>query len=128
MRLTKFRKILGVATALIFCVAVAPADAQAHAKLTLSVPAADAVVTEPPKELRLVFNEGLIAKFSRVELKNGKGEKVETGPAGADPADAKQLILPLTTALPDGLYSVTWHAVSEDTHKLDGAYAFSVKR
>lgn len=121
-----FRKILGVITALLACVAVATA-AQAHAKLTSAHPAADAVVMESPKELRLVFNEALIAKFSGVELKTGNGEKVETGPAATDPADAKQLIIPLTTALPDGLYSVKWHAVSEDTHKLDGTFSFTVK-
>ena len=120
------RKTLAAVTAVISCTVMATA-AQAHAKLTSTTPLAGAIVTESPKELRLLFDEGLIAKFSGVELKTEKGEKIETGTALADPADKKQLIVPLPAALPDGLYRVKWHAVSEDTHKLDGTYAFTVK-
>lgn len=121
-----FRETQVVIAAAILCAVIAT-SAQAHPKLTMTNPAADAVVAEPPKELRLTFNEGLIAKFSGVELKTEKGEKIETGAAVADPADTKQLIIPLPGGLADGLYSVKWHAVSEDTHKIDGAYAFTVK-
>lgn len=119
-------KALVAVAALVSCAVIATA-AQAHAKLTSTNPAADAVVAVSPKELRMTFNEGLIAKFSGVELKTEKGQKVETGVAVVDPADKKQLIVPLPTALSDGLYSVKWHAVSEDTHRLEGAYSFSVK-
>lgn len=121
-----FRKTLVVTAALISCAFVATA-AQAHAKLTSTNPPAGAVVAESPKDLRLIFNEGLIAKFSGIELKTEKGEKIETGAAAADPADNKQLIVPLPAALADGVYSIKWHAVSEDTHKLEGAYSFTVK-
>lgn len=120
------RKTLVFATVLISCAVIATA-AQAHAKLTSTNPAAGAVVAESPKDLRLIFNEGLIAKFSGIELKTEKGENIETGTAVADPADNKQLIVPLPAALADGVYSIKWHAVSEDTHKLDGAYSFTVK-
>ena len=121
-----FRKTLVAVTAVISCAVMATA-AQAHAKLTSTNPLAGAVLAEPPKELRLTFNEGLIAKFSGVQMKTEKGEKIETGTAVADSADTKQLIIPLPATLPDGLYSVRWHAVSEDTHKLDGSYSFTVK-
>ena len=121
-----FHKTLVVFTTLISSALIATA-AQAHAKLTSANPAAGAVVAESPKDLRLIFNEGLIAKFSGVELKTEKGEKIETGTAVADPADNKQLVVPLPAALADGVYSIKWHAVSEDTHKLDGAYSFTVK-
>ena len=126
MRSTMFRKTLVVFKALISSALIATA-AQAHAKLASTNPAADAVLAESPKELRLTFNEGLIAKFSGIELKTEKGDKVETGNAMADPADNKQLSVPLPAALADGVYSIKWHAVSEDTHKLDGAYSFTVK-
>ena len=121
-----FRKTLVVTTVLISCAVIATA-AQAHAKLTSTNPAADAVVAESPNVLRLTFNEGLIAKFSGVELKTEKGEKIETGTAVTDPADKKQLIVPLRAALADGVYSIKWHAVSDDTHKLEGAYSFTIK-
>jgi copper resistance protein C len=121
-----FRKTLTVA-AVLMSWAVFATSAQAHPKLTAASPVADAVVAESPKEFRLTFNEGLIAKFSGIELTTEKGEKVETGIAAADPADNKQLVIPLPAALADGTYSVKWHAVSEDTHKLNGTYAFTVK-
>ena len=121
-----FRKTRMVIAAAISCAVIAT-SAQAHPKLTSTNPAAGAVVAESPKELRLTFNEGLIAKFSGIELKSEKAENIQTGAAVAGPADIKQLIIPLPTALPDGLYSVKWHAVSEDTHKIDGTYSFTVK-
>ncbi len=101
--------------------------AEAHAKLTAANPPADSVVAESPKELRLTFNEGLVAKFSSVEVKGLDGKKIETGGAAADPADKKQLIVPLSTPLADGKYSVDWQAVTDDTHRVKGSYAFTVK-
>jgi copper resistance protein C len=101
--------------------------AAAHAKLTVANPAADSVVVESPKELRMTFNEGLISKFSAVEVKSQDGQKVETGAAAADPADTKQMVVPLPKALADGKYSVDWQAVTEDTHRVKGSYSFTVK-
>ena len=120
------RRTMMAVTTLISCSVIA-GGAQAHAKLTVASPAADAVVATPPKELRMTFNEGLIAKFSGVELKSKDGTKIETGAAITDPGDKKQLVVPLPAALADGLYSVKWHAVSEDTHHLEGTYSFTVK-
>ena len=120
------RKTLVSIIALLSCGVIA-ATAQAHAKLTAASPAADAVVAASPKELRITFNEGLIAKFSGVEVQTKDGKKVETGAAALDPKDNKQLIVPLPAELSDGVYSVKWHAVSDDTHRLEGAYSFTVK-
>ena len=106
---------------------LAATDASAHPKLTLAIPAANAVIATSPKELRMSFNEGLVAKFSGVEVKTDKGQKIETGQAAADPADKKQLVIPLPTALADGTYNVAWHVVSEDTHRVKGSYSFTVK-
>jgi copper resistance protein C len=103
------------------------APAAAHAKLTVANPAADSVLAESPKELRMTFNEGLIAKFSAVEVKSQDGQKVETGTAAADPADKKQMVVPLPKPLADGVYSVDWQAVTEDTHRVKGSFAFTVK-
>jgi methionine-rich copper-binding protein CopC len=52
---------------------------------------------------------------------------VETGPAASDPKDRKQLIVPVKAALAPGRYTVEWHAVSEDTHRVKGSYSFEVK-
>jgi copper resistance protein C len=103
------------------------APAAAHAKLTVANPAADSVVAESPKELRMTFNEGLIAKYSSVEVKAQDGTKIETGTAVADPADNKQMVVPLPNTLADGKYSVDWQAVTDDTHRVKGKFSFTVK-
>jgi len=38
--------------------------------------------------------------------------------------DQKQLVVPLPGPLMAGHYTVTWHAVSEDTHRVKGEYSF----
>jgi methionine-rich copper-binding protein CopC len=102
--------------------------ALAHPKLVKSDPAADAVVTASPKELRLSFNEELVPKFSSADVKDQKGQKIEVGAAAADPADKKQLVLPLAKPLAAGTYKVEWHAVAADTHRVQGSFSFTVKQ
>jgi methionine-rich copper-binding protein CopC len=100
----------------------------AHPKLVKSDPAADAVVSAAPKELRLSFNEELVPKFSSAEVKDQKGKKVEIGTTVADPTDKKQLVIPLSKPLAKGIYKVDWHAVAADTHRVQGSYSFTVKQ
>ena len=102
--------------------------AVAHPKLVNSDPAADAVVDSSPKELRLSFNEVLVAKFSGAELKDQQGQTVELGSGATDPADKKQLVVPVPAPLAAGVYKVDWHAVAADTHRIQGSYSFTVKR
>jgi copper resistance protein C len=102
--------------------------AYAHPKLVKSDPAADAVVSAAPKELRLSFNEELVPKFSSADVKDQKGQKVEVGTAAADPIDKKQLVVPLAKPLAAGTYKVEWHAVAADTHRVQGSYSFTVKQ
>lgn len=102
--------------------------AYAHPKLVKSEPAQDAVVNTSPKELRLSFNEELVPKFSSAEVKDQKGQKVETGTVSADPKDKKQLVVPLAKPLAAGAYKVDWHAVAADTHRVEGSYSFMVKQ
>ena len=102
--------------------------ALAHPKLMSSIPAENAMVAVGPSELRLTFNENLEPSMSGVEVKDQTGKKIETGKAASDPADAKQLVIPLSAPLGDGTYNVDWHAVAADTHRIKGSYAFTVKR
>ena len=98
----------------------------AHPKLNSADPAADVSVVASPKEIKLNFSEGIIAKFSGLELKDESGRAVVVGDPVVDPKNPKQLVVPVSTALAAGRYTVTWHAVSEDTHKVSGDYSFRV--
>jgi methionine-rich copper-binding protein CopC len=103
-------------------------SANAHPKLKSASPAADVSSEVSPTEIKLNFSEGVIPKFSGLELKNEAGKTITTGVPVNDPTDRRQLVVPLPAPLPAGRYTVTWHAVSEDTHRVKGEYSFGVDR
>jgi methionine-rich copper-binding protein CopC len=103
------------------------ASANAHPTLISSNPQANVPAGSSPTEIRLSFTERVIAKFSGVELKDESGKPVATGAATVDPKDRKQLVVPIATPLAAGSYTVVWHAVSEDTHRVTGQYTFKVE-
>lgn len=107
---------------------LAATQAMAHPKLTSSAPPADGIARAAPmtKEIRLNFSEGVIAKFSGLELRDESGKSVATGTPAVDLKDKKQLVVPLDAPLPAGKYRVMWHAVSEDTHRVKGEYSFTI--
>jgi len=101
--------------------------ADAHPQLKAAGPAPGSVVNASPKALRIQFNEAIEVGFSGMEVTNEKGEKQGTGTASAAPNDKAQLIVPLTGTLAPGKYTVVWHAVGDDTHRVEGRYNFEVK-
>lgn len=134
-------KLIGVLAAL--ALGLTATSAVAHPKLMSAVPAAETdanaspkesgVATKDktagaPKEIRLMFSEAVIAKMSGIVLKDEAGKPVPTGSPQTDPQDQKQLVVPVPAPLAPGRYNVTWHAVSEDTHRVKGEYNFTVGR
>jgi methionine-rich copper-binding protein CopC len=117
-------KTLTAGLAVAAALALAPA-AQAHPHVNSGSPAPGATVSASPTELRIVFSEGVFPKFSGIVLTNQAGAVVKTGPARVD-ADNKVLIVPVLAKLPPGAYTVAWHAVSTDTHRVKGTYSFKV--
>ena len=105
---------------------VGVSGAQAHPKLLFANPAAGARV-RAPAQLRLGFSEALIGRFSQLSLADAAGHKAPVGPSSLS-RDHKQLIAPLAGRLRPGLYRVSWHAVSTDSHRVQGGYAFTVTR
>jgi methionine-rich copper-binding protein CopC len=111
----------------LFATSIIATSANAHPKLTSATPPADLSTLSSPTEIRLTFSEGVIPKFSGLELKDQSGKTIATGPAATDPKDKKQLVVPLKTPLAVGGYTVNWHVVSEDTHRVRGQYSFRVE-
>ena len=122
--MTRLPKIVGLLASLALFTGASAANA--HPKLESSDPAPDSTVKSAPKEIRLNFNEGVIAKFSGIELKDEAGKSVATGESATDPKDKKQLIVPVTATLTPSNYTVTWHAVSDDTHRVEGKFSFKL--
>src|SRR5713226_7336129 len=102
------------------------AAAGAHAFLSQAVPPVGGIVSTPPQEIRITFSEGIEPAFSGIELATVDGQSIRTGSAALDPRDNTQLVLALPRLGP-GRYKVTWHVVSVDTHRTEGAYAFQIK-
>jgi len=116
--------IVKLAASLAF--ALAATAAYAHAQLEKATPAVGSTVA-PPAEIRLKFSEGVEPRFSGVALSAEGGAAVPLGAPSVDPADNSVLIVKVGKTLAPGVYTVTWHAVSVDTHKTQGSFDFTVK-
>jgi methionine-rich copper-binding protein CopC len=101
--------------------------ASAHPLLTAASPMPDAVLRSSPPVIRITFNEALVAPFSGLELRDAAGRAVALSAATVDPKDKRELAAPVRTPLSPGAYTVSWHAVGDDTHHVSGGYRFEVK-
>ncbi len=106
-------------------VLAAAGAAAAHGKVLSTTPVSGQAGASPA-EVRLVLSEAIFPKFSGIVLKDAAGHVVKTGPAGVD-ATKKQMFVPLTARLAPGSYTVVWHVVCADTHRMQGQFGFVVK-
>lgn len=103
----------------------AEATAFAHAFLTRAVPSVGSTVPASPPTLTLLFTEGVVPRFSRVQVLNAQDHPVKVGALHSAAGNDRQLVLGLPPLLP-GRYAVVWHATAKDTHKTEGRFTFSV--
>jgi methionine-rich copper-binding protein CopC len=123
------RKLLLLKPALLWAAALATAavagEAAAHARLVKSDPKAGAAVA-PPKTLKLWFSETVVPAQSKVAI-SGPAGPVATGKLAVDPKNPRLVSVPVTAALAPGAYKVNWTMKSEDTHVMEGSFAFKVR-
>lgn len=105
--------------------------AYAHPKLIMATPAADATVSKADR-VELRFSEKLMPAFTGADLTmTGPGSDahamVKVASATTFGKDGQTLIVTPSAPLAAGRYSVAWHAVSTDTHRVTGNYTFTVK-
>ena len=85
---------------------------------------AGAVLSQPPRVVRLVFNEPVQPIGRGLRVIGPDGRRVDQGPVGvADAAVAVNV-----DARAPGTYRVVWSVISPDTHPDFGTMAFSVLR
>lgn len=114
-----------LAAALAAALLALPQGAAAHARLKRAEPRAGSTVATSPTVLKLWFSEAVEPAFSTIEVLGPDGRKVATAKAHLDPADGTLLETPLPRLAP-GRYKVLWHALSVDTHRTQGSFAFTV--
>lgn len=95
----------------------------AHAFLQRAIPGAGETVANSPKEIVLDFTEPLKPAFSEVGVTDAAGHHVEAAHSTTNGASMRVSLKVLAT----GVYRVSWHAVSVDNHRTDGAYSFTIK-
>lgn len=121
---------IAVFAAMVALVAATPAAA--HAKLVSATPAPNSIVAAPAT-LQLSFSESLVASFSGVELEmiDMPGMKMASPMkmpvTTALSADGKTMVVKTSRPLPRGAYKLDWHAVSADSHRVEGSFTFKVK-
>jgi methionine-rich copper-binding protein CopC len=101
-------------------------EASAHARLLAATPASNATTTAP-KQLTLKFSERLQPRFSGLSVTKPQMNDMATPMKVAVSKDGKSLIATPREPLPAGVYKVSWHAVTADTHRVQGAYTFTVR-
>ena len=101
-------------------------QAPAHAHLTASDPAAKSTVAAA-RQVTLHFTEALNPRFSGATISMPQMAGMATPAKVSFSADRLSMILTPGAALPAGAYTVNWRAVTEDTHRTQGDFVFTVK-
>ena len=99
----------------------------AHPLPKTATPKPNEILTSSPTEIRIGFSEALVAAFSGLEIDDQNGKAVELGDATINPNDDRELVVAIKAKLAPGTYTVKWHAVGVDTHRVSGHYSFQMK-
>jgi copper transport protein len=97
----------------------------AHAELISSSPANQAVLATKPSEILLTFSENVDPVGDAIRLVDSDGDPVPLGPIDQSQG-GNTMRAPVPAAVADGTYVVGWQAISADSHKVRGAYTFSI--
>jgi len=98
------------------------AVAHAHASLARASPSVGSTISAPPQEVILSFTERLEPAFSKLTVIDATGTEVSQGKVQVNDAQMRIGLKPLSV----GIYKVNWRAVSSDTHKVEGSFAFRI--
>jgi methionine-rich copper-binding protein CopC len=107
--------------------AVLVSHAYAHPRVKSTLPADDETFANSPTSIQIEFTERPVAKFSRIELLDARNQAVPVGPSEVLTSNNKVLVAPIKSKLDPGDYTVVWHAVAADTHRVEGRYTFHIK-
>jgi methionine-rich copper-binding protein CopC len=106
-------------------IALGAASSAAHGVLDRTEPRAGASVKTAPTQVRLWFTGALEPAYSRLEVLDAAGKRMDRGDAAVDPAN-RALLRVSVPALPPGPYRVVWRVLSVDSHITEGHFAFRV--
>ena len=97
----------------------------AHAFFDHANPAVGSMVPTAPEAVTMWFTQELEPAFTTATVTDVSGNTVDRGPAQIDPKEPTVLRVALKKLSP-GTYTVSWHALSVDTHTTTGHFTFTV--
>jgi methionine-rich copper-binding protein CopC len=106
---------------LLATIALVPGLALAHAKLELTIPAADSSIATMPAQVMLHFSEAVKITALTIEKEGGK-DKIEL----KVPTEATPMAQAEAPKLAAGAYLLSWRALSDDGHVMSGTVRFTV--
>lgn len=101
--------------------ALAAQAAIAHTELSESAPANHAMLEGAPEDVMLHFSEPV--RLTALTVQKSGASKQSLGPL---PGENSERFVVATPMLTDGHYTVSWRALSEDTHVISGEFMFMV--
>jgi copper resistance protein C len=108
-----------------FTLVTLPAALAAHLTVLKTMPADGAVVTEPPAEVQVWFDQQPSPRVSRLDVK-GPGGDVALDRIAVH-AEDRSISAAVTGTLPAGAYEVTWRTAGDDGHVMRGTFTFVLK-
>ena len=118
-------RMIVAAAVLAGAVTLGAPSVQAHAFLDHASPAVGSTVPTAPEAVTMWFTQQLEPAFTTATVTDASGNTVDAGPAQVDPKDPTELRVALKKLSP-GTYTVSWHALSVDTHTTTGHFTFTV--
>ena len=100
--------------------------ASAHAYLVKTVPSASVVLTAPPPNVQLTFDEAVEPRFATISVTDAEAHQQATAPPKRSPANPDTLVVPLKPHMAEGWYLIYWRAISVDGHPVQGAFTFAI--
>ena len=97
-------------------------EANAHAFLDHADPRVGSEVATAPRQVTLWFTQNLEPAFSKVTVTDSSSQRVDAG----KPSISGTIMRVPLRGLKAGIYRVSWHALSVDTHTTEGSFTFRV--
>jgi methionine-rich copper-binding protein CopC len=112
-------------TLVVFALLIAASTAAAHGVLQRTEPRGGSTLKLAPAQVRLEFTGAIEPAYSRVQVLDADGRRVDLGDSRVDP-DNRALLRVSLPALPPGRYKVAWRVLSVDSHVTEGDFTFRI--
>jgi len=125
--LRTIRRTVAIIWLIVLGLTLGTGPASAHADLLNSDPKSGSTLATAPTHITLAYSERVDPGLSLVSVLDTSGRDIRASAVAVVAGQPRELSVSLPAHLPDGVYTVSWRAVSsDDGHVTAGAFAFGV--